>query len=46
MEETISSALGKNQRNNTLSTAGKVLVRVLDTIDKNHCEKSVKEIEN
>lgn len=46
MEETISSALGKNQRNNTLSTAGKVLVRVLDTIDKNHCEKSIKEIEN
>ena len=41
-EETISSALGKNQRDNTLSFAGKVLVFILDTIDKNHCKKSIK----
>ena len=43
MEETISSVLGKNQRDNTLSFAGKVLVFILDTIDKNHCKKSIKE---
>ena len=42
MEETISSVLGKNQRDNTLSFAGKVLVFILDTIDKNHCKKSIK----
>ena len=35
--------LGKNQRDNTLSFAGKVLVFILDTIDKNHCKKSIKE---
>lgn len=43
-EETISSVLGKNQRDNTLSFAGKVLVFILDTMDKNHCKKSIKEI--
>lgn len=42
MEETISSVLGKNQRDNTLSFAGKVLVFILDTIEKNHCKKSIK----
>ena len=46
MEETISSALGKNQRGDTLSIVGKLLVLILDTIDKNHCKKSIKEIEN
>ena len=44
MEETISSVLGKNQRDNTLSFAGKVLVFILDTIDKNHCKKKHKNI--
>lgn len=39
--ETISSALGKNQRNKTLSKSGKILCWVLDTIDKNHCLKSI-----
>ena len=43
MEETISSVLGKNQKGNTLSFAGKVLVFILDTIDRNHCKKSIKE---
>ena len=42
MEETISSVLGKNQRDNTLSFAGKVLVWILDLLDKNHCKKSIK----
>ena len=41
--ETISSALGKNQRDNTLSKTGKLLVKILDFLDKNHCEKSIKE---
>ena len=43
-EETISSVLGKNQRDKTLTKTGKVLVWVLDTRDKNHCEKSILEL--
>lgn len=42
--ETISSALGKNQKHQTLSWFGKAICFVLDTIDKNHCEKSIKEL--
>ena len=42
--ETISSALGKNERDNTLSKKGKLLVKILDFLDKNHCQKSIKEI--
>ena len=42
--ETISSALGKNQRDNTLSKAGKILVFILDKLDKNHCKKSIKNL--
>jgi len=42
-EETISSALGKNQRNGTLTRTGRVLVWILDTIEKEHCKKSIKE---
>lgn len=41
--ETISSALGKNQRNGTLSVTGKVLVWILDRLDKDHCKRSIKE---
>ena len=41
--ETISSALGKNQRDNTLTICGKILVAILDFLDKNHCIKSIKE---
>ena len=41
--ETISSALGKNQRDKTLTTTGKILVAILDFLDKNHCIKSIKE---
>ena len=43
VEETISSALGKNERDGTLSTAGKSLVWILDKIDKNHSLKSIKD---
>jgi hypothetical protein len=43
-EETISSALGKNERDGTLSKAGKVLSWILNLIDKDHCKKSIVEI--
>ena len=46
MEETISSALGKNQRDGTLTKIGRALVWILDKIEKEHCKKSIKEIEN
>lgn len=42
--ETISSVLGKNQRDKTLTRTGEVLVFILDKIDKNHCEKSITEL--
>lgn len=42
INETISSALGKNERDNTLTKTGKCLVWILDKIDKNHCKKSIK----
>ena len=39
--ETISSALGKNERQNTLTKTGKVLVWLLNAIDKDHCKNSI-----
>lgn len=45
VEETISSALGKNQLRGTLSKKGRMLAWVLDTLDKEHCKKSIKEFE-
>lgn len=39
--ETISSALGKNQRDGTLTKSGKRLVKVLDLFEKDHCLKSI-----
>ncbi|WP_329804633.1 hypothetical protein [Flavobacterium facile] len=44
VNETISSALGKNQRNNTLSRLGKIIVFILDKFDKEHCKNSIVEI--
>jgi len=41
INETISSVLGKNESTNTLTKTGKVLVWILDKIDKNHCYKSI-----
>lgn len=41
IEETISSVLGKNELMNNLSKAGKVLVWLLDKIEKDHCFKSI-----
>ena len=45
-EETISSVLGKNQIDNTLSRTGRALVWILDMIEKEHCKKSIKEFKN
>ena len=41
IRETVSSVLGKNKRDNTLSGAGKALAWLLDQLDKNHCENSI-----
>ena len=38
--------LAKNQRDNTLSWFGKFIAFILDTIDKNHCEKSIDKYNN
>ncbi|SDX12504.1 hypothetical protein [Flavobacterium degerlachei] len=40
-KETISSVLGKNQRDNTLTGIGKGVAFVLDKIDPDHCAKSI-----
>ena len=42
--ETISSALGKNKRDKTLTKTGKILCSILDFLDENHCLKSIKEL--
>lgn len=44
VNETISSALGKNQRDKTLSWFGKFIAFILDTIDKEHCKKSIDDL--
>ena len=41
MNETISGVLGKNERDKTLSKTGKILVWILDKLDKNHASKSI-----
>ena len=41
-EETVSSALGKNEQLKTLTKTGKRLVWLLNKLDKNHCIKSIK----
>jgi hypothetical protein len=41
--ETISSALGKNQRDKTLKPLGNGLANLLDWIDPNHCIKAIKD---
>lgn len=40
-KETISSVLGKNQQKETLTKAGKSLVWILDSIEKDHCILSI-----
>ncbi|MGQ1929829.1 hypothetical protein [Ornithobacterium rhinotracheale] len=39
--ETISSVLGKNERDGTLTKCGQILCKFLNKIDKNHCSKSI-----
>lgn len=41
--ETISSVLGKNERDGTLTKCGKGLVKILNWLDKDHCKKSIVE---
>ena len=41
VNETISSALGKNQRDKTLSWFGITICFILDWFDKNHCKNSI-----
>ena len=40
-DETISSALGKNKQNNTLTSFGKAIDKILDIIDANHSLNSI-----
>jgi len=42
VRETISSVLGKNQRGQTLTKLGNVICNILDFLDKNHCQKSIR----
>lgn len=46
IDETISSVVGKNKRDNTLSFLGRVLDSILNKIDKNHSIKSIDVTEN
>jgi len=39
--ETISSVLGKNQQSNNLTKFGITIANILDTIEKEHCKKSI-----
>lgn len=43
IKETISSVLGKNYRDDTLTVAGELLVVILDAIDENHVLKAIKD---
>jgi 8-oxo-dGTP diphosphatase len=43
IDETISSVLGKNKRDNTLTWLGQLLSNILDAIDENHVLKSIDE---
>ena len=40
-KETISSYIGKNSENGTLTKLGVFFYRILNLIDKNHCENSI-----
>jgi 8-oxo-dGTP diphosphatase len=40
-KETISSALGKNQRDNTLTGLGRLIASILNKIETDHCLKSI-----
>lgn len=42
--ETISSALGKNQRDKKLTRTGRIVCYILDKIDEEHCKNSIKNL--
>mgnify|MGYP006906253265 CR=1 FL=1 len=42
-DETISSVLGKNKKNNSLSGVGKTLAQLLDRLDPNHVLDSIEQ---
>ena len=41
VDETISSALGRNVLKDTLTPLGRRLVKLLDSISKDHCVRSI-----
>ena len=43
INETISSVLGKNQRDDTLTKFGMLITKILDRMDENHCKESINE---
>lgn len=43
IDETISSVLGKNQRDDTLTLLGVLLVILLDRLDPDHCKNAIKD---
>lgn len=43
INETISSVLGKNQRDETLTKFGMLITKIIDRMDENHCQKSINE---
>lgn len=43
INETISSVLGKNQRDETLTKFGMLIAKILDRMDENHCKESINE---
>lgn len=45
IDETISSVIGKNKSENTLTIAGKCLDKILDVLDPNHSLKSIDKTE-
>jgi hypothetical protein len=42
LNETISSRLGKNERDKTLKPFGKLICKILNKLDKDHCKNSIK----
>lgn len=46
IDETISSVLGKNERDKTLSWLGRRIAGLLNFIQKDHCKMAIDETEN
>jgi len=45
-DETISSVLGKNKKDNTLTRLGSFIANILDRLEPNHVEKAIDLTEN